>query len=81
MSILLGLILVALGISLAVVWWSTVLMVLQGLLVLGLLFIGCLMYLIGYSEIKARREYAQGASPETEAREKAEAAAAGQGEA
>lgn len=59
MAILIGLILVAIGISLAVNQWAAFVVTLQALIALGLLFWGGVAVLIGYSEMKARREYDQ----------------------
>ena len=66
MAILIGLILLALGISLAVVWWGAFVTALKGVLVLSLLFWGAIVTLIGYSEMKARREYAAAISDDVE---------------
>lgn len=57
MALLIALILLALGSSLAVVWHTAFLQVLQGLAPLLLLFIGVIFLVVGYSERKARREY------------------------
>jgi hypothetical protein len=57
MVTLIGIILLALGLSLAVVWQTPVLAVLMGIIPLTLIFWGGLIVLIGYSEVKARREY------------------------
>jgi hypothetical protein len=58
MAIITGLILLALGISLLVVWWSPAFIAaLQVLVVLTLLFWGMISVLVGYSEKKAAREY------------------------
>jgi hypothetical protein len=59
---LIGIILLALGLSLAVVWNAQVLQALQGLLPLGLLFFGVIVLLVGYSERKAAREYKEAIS-------------------
>ena len=66
MVILIGLILLAVGISLAVNQWAALLVTLQALLTLSLLFWGGILVLVGYSELKARREYAQATRPETD---------------
>jgi len=73
MVTLVGLILLALSISLAVAWWPSVVIALQGALVLGLFFVGTLVFLVGYSELKARRDYKLASSPERERAEQAEA--------
>ena len=57
MVLLLGIIFLAFGVSLAVVWSAAVVMVLKGLLPLLLLFLGGIFLLVGYSERKAKREY------------------------
>ena len=57
MVIVIGLILIALGISLAVEWSQQFLMALQGLTALSFLVLGLVAVLVGYSEMKARREY------------------------
>ena len=57
MVLLLGIIFLALGVSLAVVWSAAVIMVIKGLLPLLLLFLGAIFLLVGYSERKAKREY------------------------
>jgi hypothetical protein len=57
MVTLIGIILLALGISLAVVWQPAVLTVLMGIIPLTLIVWGGIIVLIGYSEVKARREY------------------------
>ena len=57
MVTLIGIILLALGVSLAVVWRTPFLDVLMGLIPLTLIFWGVVVVLIGYAEIKARREY------------------------
>lgn len=56
MALLWGIILLALGLSLAVVWSAQVLAVLQGALPLFLLFLGLVFLVVGYSERKAARE-------------------------
>jgi hypothetical protein len=57
MALLIAIILLALGSSLAVVWHTAFLQVLQGLAPLLLLFVGLIFLVVGYSERKARREY------------------------
>lgn len=57
MAMLIGIILLALGLSLAVVWNAALVQTLQGLLPLMLLFFGAIVLLVGYSERKAAREY------------------------
>jgi hypothetical protein len=57
MAILIGIILLALGLSLAVVWQVQVLQAIQGILPLALLFFGAIIVLVGYSERKAAREF------------------------
>jgi hypothetical protein len=60
MAILCGLVLLAFGISLAVVWFDALLIVLKGVLVLLLLLGGAFQILIGYAARKAAREYTAG---------------------
>ncbi len=67
MPIIIGVVLLALGISLAVAWWPQLIVALQGGLVLTLLFCGAVLLLVGYSEMKARREYASAINDDTEA--------------
>lgn len=62
MVTLIGIILLALGVSLAVVWQTPFLTVLMGLIPLTLIFWGVVVVLIGYAEIKARREYREAVS-------------------
>ena len=57
MVLLIGIICLALGLSLAVAWNAAFVEVLQGLVPLFLLFLGTIFLLVGYSERKARREY------------------------
>ena len=57
MVILVGIILLALGISLCVAWSGAVLLVLKGVVPLTLLFFGALFLLVGYSERKGAREF------------------------
>jgi uncharacterized SAM-binding protein YcdF (DUF218 family) len=57
MALLLAIILLALGLSLAVVWNTAFLIALQGLIPLTLIFFGFIFLVVGYSERKARREY------------------------
>lgn len=57
MAILVAIILLALGLSLAVAWNAAVVLVLQGLAPLLLVFFGAIFLLVGYSERKAAREY------------------------
>lgn len=57
MAILVGIIFLALGLSLAVVWNAQVVQVLQGIVPLAFLFFGFIVVLVGYSERKAAREY------------------------
>lgn len=64
MVILIGLICLAIGISLAVNQWAAWLVTLQVLVSLGLLFWGAIFVLVGYSEMKARRDYAQAVDPD-----------------
>ena len=66
MAILVGIILLALGLSLAVVWSGQVLQAVQGLLPLTLLFFGMIIVLVGYSERKAAREYTKAISDDEE---------------
>ena len=60
MAILSGLVLLACGISLAVVWFDAFLFALKGLLVIFLLLGGAFQILVGYAARKAAREYAVG---------------------
>jgi len=55
---LIGIIFLALGISLAVVWSASIVVVLKGIIPLLLFFLGAVFLLVGYSERKASREYA-----------------------
>jgi ABC-type transport system involved in cytochrome bd biosynthesis fused ATPase/permease subunit len=58
MPLLIGIICLALGVSLAVAWWSPAFVAaLQVLLVVVLLLWGAISTLVGYSALKARREY------------------------
>lgn len=57
MAILIGFICIALGVSLAAGQWESFLVVLRGVLALSLMFWGLVSVLVGYSEMKARREY------------------------
>ena len=58
MVLLTGIILLALGVSLCVVWWSPAFVAaLQVLIALSLLLWGAIFSLVGYSAMKARREY------------------------
>jgi len=66
MVTLVGVILLALGLSLAVVWQASVVDVLMGVIPLSLIFWGGLALLIGYSEVKARREYRKAVSGDAE---------------
>jgi len=61
---LIGIILLALGLSLAVVWKTSVMDVLMGVIPLSLIVWDALALLIGYSEVKARREYRKAVSEE-----------------
>lgn len=54
---LLGLIFIALGVLLAVVWTTEFVVVFKGVLILSLLFWGVVALLIGLSQRKARRSY------------------------
>ncbi len=56
MALLWGIILLALGLSLTVMWSAQVLAALQGILPLFLLFLGIVFLVVGYSERKAARE-------------------------
>ena len=57
MAMLIGIILLALGLSLTFVWQAQVVQYLQGLLPTLLLFFGLIVLLVGYSERKAAREF------------------------
>lgn len=72
----------ALGISLLVAWFEAFFIALKGILVLSLLFCGAIFVLVGYSEMKARREFeiatqtdAASSGDESQAREKQDNAA------
>ena len=66
MPLIIGLIALALGISLTVAWWSAAFVAaLQVLFVVSLLFWGLVLVLVGYSEMKAAREYDEAAHGET----------------
>ena len=79
MPILIGLILMALGISLAVGQWAMFLVVLRAVVALGCLFWGVVSVLIGYSEMKARREYCEAVRPESNASPQAAISASNEG--
>jgi hypothetical protein len=57
MAMLLGIIMLALGLSLALAWQAQVAAFPQGLLPTLLFFCGLVVLLVGYSERKAAREY------------------------
>jgi hypothetical protein len=57
MAILIGIIMLALGLSLAFAWQVQFVQYLQGLLPTVLLFFGLIVLLVGYSERKAAREF------------------------
>ena len=58
MTLLVGLICLALGVSLAVVWWSAAFVAaLQVLAVVVLFIVGFFATMIGYSEVKAKRQF------------------------
>ena len=57
MVLLIGIIFLALGFSLIVVWSGAVAMVLKGIIPLLLCFLGLVFLVVGYSERKAKREY------------------------
>jgi hypothetical protein len=67
MPLLLGFIFLALGISLLVAWFEAFLIALKGILVLSLLVWGAIFVLVGYSEMKARREFESAAQNDGEA--------------
>ncbi|HEX8550665.1 MAG TPA: hypothetical protein VF681_03830 [Abditibacteriaceae bacterium] len=57
MPLLFGLVCLALGVSLGAIWWSAAFAAaLQVLLVVTLFFVGLILSVVGYSEIKAARE-------------------------
>jgi hypothetical protein len=60
--LLIGIVFLALGISLAVAWWPAFLLALQGIVVLSLFFWGAILLLVGYSEQKAAREFVKAVS-------------------
>lgn len=55
---LLGLIFIALGVVLALIWTTAFVMALKGVLILSLFFWGLIALLVGLSQRKARRSYA-----------------------
>ncbi len=67
MPLLIGIICLALGVSLAVVWWSPAFVAaLQVLFVVVLLLWGAISTLVGYSALKAVREYDESIKQEPE---------------
>lgn len=63
-----GLILVALGLSLAVTSWAEFVAVLRGVAALCCLGLGAVLLLVGASERKARREYREAITNDPEAK-------------
>ena len=61
-----GLILLALGISLAVTSWAEFLAVVRGIVALSCLGLGAILLLVGTSERKARREFKEAVSNDPE---------------
>jgi small basic protein len=57
MVMLIGIVLLALGLSLGVMWHEAVEETIKGLAPLALLFFGVIFLLVGYSERKAAREF------------------------
>jgi Na+/H+ antiporter NhaB len=58
MTLLVGLICLALGVSLVLVWWSPAFVAaLQVLAVVTLFVVGFFATMIGYSEVKAKRQF------------------------
>ncbi len=65
MPLLIGIVCLALGLSLAVAWWSPAFVAaLQVLLVVVLLLWGAISTLVGYSALKAGREYQESVNQE-----------------
>jgi ABC-type siderophore export system fused ATPase/permease subunit len=72
MPLLIGIICLALGISLAVAWWSPAFVAaLQVLLVVVLLLWGAISTLVGYSALKAAREFQEAVNQDEETTSKA----------
>jgi len=58
MPLILGFIFLALGVSLTLAWWSAALLAaMQVLLLFLLLLCGLILTLVGYSEMKAARQF------------------------
>ena len=75
MPLILGLLALALGMSLAVIWWSAAFAAaLQVLCVFALILTGLIWCIVGYSELKAAREFASSAANDELARSDASAA-------
>ena len=70
MVALAGLILMALGLSLAVTSWPEFVAVLRGVAALACLGLGAILLLVGTSERKARREYREAVTNDPEAETK-----------
>jgi hypothetical protein len=67
MPFIIGLIFLAVGISLTVIFWSPAFLAALGVLVVGSFFFwGLILSIVGYSEIKSRREFNESISPEAE---------------
>jgi multisubunit Na+/H+ antiporter MnhG subunit len=67
MPLLIGIICLALGVSLAVVWWSPAFVAaMQVLLVIVLLLWGLISTLVGYSALKAGREFQEAIDQESD---------------
>ena len=59
MPLIFGLLALALGVSLTVLWWSTAFVAaLQVLFVTTIIIAGLIWCVVGYSELKAAREFA-----------------------
>jgi hypothetical protein len=67
MVMLIGMVFLALGISLGVVWHEAVEETLKGVGPLFLLFFGLIFLLVGYSERKAARQFKQAIGEDDEA--------------
>lgn len=74
MVLLAGIVFLALGLSLAVAAWPEFVAVLRGLTALGCLGLGAILFLVGFSERKARREYREAVTNDPEATQNVETA-------
>jgi hypothetical protein len=67
MPLLIGIIFLALGLSLCVMWWSPAFVAaLQVLVVISLLLWGVILTLVGYSAMKASREFDEAVNSESD---------------